>query len=205
MTDQPKTKTKTFVDSLDSYYDERAKALIMNINTRGLCVLRHKWINASLYWSKKLEPGIEAHVDISSPKDVLQREWGKGYGGIRYCRRCKKIDCIHNFKESKVYCIGDGISHISYSVSLCCLCDRRILISSCLVYRPTDEAHKLIALVAKRMSILWTGDPQTNGWGSMWYCEFPVEVSRLLIRSPDTAEQYVEAAFAAHDLSIIKK
>lgn len=64
-------------DSIKNYYDEKSKALLMNINDRKFC-FKHDYINASLCWTSKCnEKGSFYSIDFESPaQEHFNPEWG---------------------------------------------------------------------------------------------------------------------------------
>jgi hypothetical protein len=76
-------------------WDERSIAVTHNIARRDLC-LTHKWINASLYFGKG---NIHISIEERHDDEHFGKKWGTGYGGIRFCEKCKLIDCIHFWED----------------------------------------------------------------------------------------------------------
>lgn len=135
-------RTIQFVESIDGLYDEIAEARLMDINKRKFCI-RHKWINASLRWEKQLDEGFTS-INFESEKGMFNREWGKGYGGIRFCSKCKRIDCIHRFKKEDTieYRIGNMEDYDAFYVEKCEICGRKILTGSCQVLSKTPNLQE---------------------------------------------------------------
>ena len=80
----------------DEYeWDERAVAEIHNIAKREFCFV-HNWINASLCFSKG---NVSVSIQERHDDEYFGKQWGTGYGGIRFCKNCKEIDCIHFWEE----------------------------------------------------------------------------------------------------------
>ena len=79
-------------DDIKNHYDENSEAVLMNINDRKFC-FKHDFINASLYWeSKRDEKNSYCSIHFESKaRENFNPEWGTGYGGIRYCKKCKHI------------------------------------------------------------------------------------------------------------------
>ena len=194
------------VDSIAGLYDEEVEARIYSINDRRTC-FRHKWVNASLHWVKQIEVKDEGdkssgscyEVSLESSKAKFNREWGTGYGGIRFCKRCKLIDCIHLFRGEKVYRVyRDEFYYVSYSIEQCEICKRKILRTGCGVCNPSKEAMMLISEVAKELGISWTGDPRKDGFASSYYLELPTNVSRLLKPIEGRTEKQAEMEVRAY-------
>lgn len=80
----------------DEEYDEQAEAKIYNILDKKLCI-KHKWVNASLQWIKN-GYWVELVTKKATPEST---EWGF-YGKFRFCKKCKKIDCIHYLDETRL-------------------------------------------------------------------------------------------------------
>ena len=79
-------------------WDEEAKCQTYNINDKSICLIKHDFVNASLHWSKVLEKGVKAHISLENRvAGPFTPQWGDR-GGIRFCTRCKFIDCIHNWE-----------------------------------------------------------------------------------------------------------
>jgi len=114
------------VDSLEGLYDEEVHSILMETNARKLC-FHHHFINAYLHWYKKL-----------NNKTIVQSEWGPNKL-IRYCKRCKYIDCVHHFIDEWVYHIGYEPNYTMYVVKTCNFCNKRILTSSCEVIGKRNE------------------------------------------------------------------
>lgn len=171
------------VASLDGCFDERAEAVIMNISHRQPCVGMHRWINASLSWSK----GNRA-IALEAGEGPYTAAWGGGYGGIRYCRRCKRIDCIHWWDSEVVYSIKHH-AYLSdkYVIAHCRFCDLRILRFSTRSVRASSEA----ATIIDEAALAQGRRPVSEGMYGSWYSgELSAAVSVIL------EEQGTEAARA---------
>jgi hypothetical protein len=173
----------TIKDNIKNYYDEKSEAVIMNINSRKLC-FKHNFINASLRWeSKHDEKDSYCSINLESEaRENFNPEWGRGYGGIRYCKNCKLIDCIHVFNNTITYKIEtDEFSGAEYCISKCSICDRRILRSGCGYSNPSSEAFKLISDVFKEYNRPSPLSRETMmNYGSGYCFELPIHVSRLI-------------------------
>lgn len=192
------------VNRIEGLYDEKSEAVLMNINARNptlRCLLgKHDFINASLYWSKNKNRSI----DISSPgyknKDgKIYGAFGIGYGGIRYCRQCKTIDCIHYWDEKTEYAVQHGRYFAEvYDVAVCGACNRRVLRGSFGEMKPSPEAWALIEEVARKLGR--RSPSPGSGYGSAWMLEFPVAVSRIIDdQGVKAAELYAESTFLSGD------
>ncbi len=174
----------------------------MDINVRKLC-LRHKWVNASLHWQRRLSPESFASIDFQSPaREHFNSEWGTGYGGIRFCETCKIIDCIHRYKDKEEFRhYHDQFWYVGYTVETCDYCNRRIMRGSWGSACSSESAFVLIRRIAEEMGMAWTGDPRTTKYGSGWLVEFPVAVSRVIERSGEpAAEVFVRTSFLNGDI-----
>lgn len=82
-------------------WDEKSLAETHDISNRKVCLVKHDFINASLHWSKKVKNG-EYHISLENDRkdENFGPPWGK-HGGIRFCKKCKHIDCIHIWEEEK--------------------------------------------------------------------------------------------------------
>lgn len=191
-------KVKTF----DGLWDEKAEALSCNINKRVFC-WKHNWINASLRWGGTLD---NYHVEICE----VRGKDSTGYGTIRFCKKCKLIDCMHWWKTETTYEI-DWNKYYSETttVKLCSRCNLRINTGGGGQCHPSEEASKLISEVMKELHDLKypKGADSTTGvgmsylgghnniipgntypgdydpfysYGSGFFIELPITVSRML-------------------------
>ena len=94
-------------------FDEESEALTCNIGDRKLC-LKHDYVNASLHYQKN----GRYHFDIF-------RNNGNG-GSVRYCKRCKKIDCVHIFDKTIQYEARYRYYKTVNVVAHCSSCDKWI-------------------------------------------------------------------------------
>ena len=176
-------------DDIKNHYDENSEAVLMNINDRKFC-FKHEFINASLYWeSKHDEKNSYCSIHFESKaRENFNPEWGTGYGGIRYCKKCKHIDCIHVFEDSKTYKVEtDEFSGSDYVVDYCGICKRRILRSAGGYSNPSKEAFELAHQVLKEHNI------EMYNCGSGYFIELPIHVSRVLRDyGEDAAKKYLE-------------
>jgi len=178
------------VKSFDGLYDEKCEAVLHNIVSIEHC-WKHKFINGSLRFEKAgYFIGLE-----SEAKPNFNPEWGTGYGGIRYCKTCKLIDCIHLWETTSDYRMWLSDFYFkTLRVSLCRICKKRISRGGGSVHQPSIEAWDIISKIAKEL-----GKPVPsidNGYGSMWLCEFPSGVSQVLKDSGvEAAESYARNAF----------
>ncbi len=197
MINRPAEK-RVVITSIDGLYNEKAKPLIMNINDRRLspkCLVgAHTFINASLDWVKE-------NRSISLKSDGIERDgetwyaFGQGYGGMRYCSDCKKIDCIHYWESETSYQIKhSNYESTIYVIGLCRFCELRILRFSCGESSSSPAAQELIKKVAVELG---RRNPwESPGYGSGWVLEFPATVSNLLeTKGTDLAEAYVRGCF----------
>jgi len=188
------------VDTIESLYDERAEAVTMQINRKCFCI-KHEFINASLRWEKQIldtrdhekESGRLYSVSLESPeRPNFNYEWGTGYGGIRFCKRCKFIDCIHCFKgEIEYHIIQDDFYYSAHVVARCEICERKILRQGWGQYDSDPKAWDIINRVAKELNAPPFGDPRMGQYGSNFYTIFPAEASRRLKVSEEACERYV--------------
>lgn len=171
-------KNAIVVSSIDGLYDEKAEAILSHINDRKKCVWKHDLVNASLYWgSKKDDKGSYFSINLESPKSQFSCAWGMGYGGIRYCKRCKLIDCIHLWEEEleKVYEIEKGKYYSEgYSIKTCRVCERRILCSSWGSAQPSRRAFELLSQAAHELG------KDLNKYPSGWHVELPIYISEMI-------------------------
>ncbi len=184
--------SEVFVQTIEGFYDEKAKAELHNINKRKYC-FGHEFINASLHWtSGKLDDRGYYDITIEERHDDphFGNAWGIGYGGIRFCLKCKKIDCIHIWGEKKVYKQQVNPYYlIGYIVDSCKICGRRILRQSWGDYtKVKKEAIELIAEVAKEYGT------SIDRCGSGFSIELPMQVSLIMDQGGD-ARVYIQNIF----------
>lgn len=181
------------VISLDGLFDETKEASVYDINERKWCWRVHDWINAHLQWKWHVKNrGAEYGVELGNDKNGV-------WPILRFCRRCKLIDCPHLFKDRIMYRIDCGdFAYTTHLVEHCYRCNCRILIGGSMVCEPDPEASIVIAEAAVLVGTVFPG----NGWGSGWHCEFPVAVSSILkYQGRDAAIQYAAGMFRRGDCS----
>lgn len=202
---------RTTVPSINGLYDEKSEAVVMYMNDKKFC-LKHDFINASLIWNKKTINDRMVEIPLESEeKKGFYPAWGNGYGGIRYCKKCKKIDCIHIWDNHNTYYIPihSNFYGIEYYVSHCEICDKRILRSSCCVCTPNIDANILIQNVYHEV----TGKSfNAFNFGSGFSIELPTYISMLLEDGKqDQAKRYLYGLFTSNSplsreiMSITKK
>lgn len=185
---------KIEVLTFDGLYDEKSEAVLHNILNRKRC-WNHNFINGSLHFEKSVDEKTYYSITLESVASTFNPEWGTGYGGIRYCTKCKIIDCIHMWSTTETYIkrLSD-FCYDSLSVSSCRICNRRISRGSCRVNEPSSAAWGLITGVASEMGRPAPGI--NSGYGSAWMCEFPVQVSQILKQSGElAAKEFVRETF----------
>ena len=116
------------VVTFEGHYDEQSEARIYNILEKKFC-LKHDWTNATLQWIKN-----GYYVDIETTKCTEEStEWGH-YGEFRFCKKCKKIDCIHYLDDTKK--LRRWINSQDYDTGIiqhCKRCDKWIYTVGCRV------------------------------------------------------------------------
>ena len=179
------------IQTIEGLYDEKAEAVNNRINNRHLC-FKHKWINAYLRWQERADGMSYWCIDFNHPgeKNTL----------IRYCSRCKKIDCMHRFNKIKTYIKEiDEFYHIEYSVGFCGCCKKRILLHSCGCCHPSETAVRLIEEVAEELNIDFLN------CGSSYQIELPLEVSRKFAYMPfKDIKEFVKQQFLGRKLTFLK-
>lgn len=191
-------KNAILVSSVNGLYDEKTEAVIMNISDRKRCWKLHDFINASLCWEKKISEKKHFSIWIESPKTELLSGWGQGCGGIRYCRKCKLIDCIHLWEEPrKAYEVEEGKYYsVGYSIDTCRVCNRRILRSSWGSCNPNMKALEIISKAASEIG------KNVQNYPSGWHVELPVYISEILdSQGEEAAMQAARQAFSGSALS----
>lgn len=210
-------KTATVVTSFDGLWDEQAKAESHNIGNRtNRCrgvFTHHTFINASLCWEvdrsnfKRWPNCLHGRETTCVSVDIAGPGPGSGgYGWIRFCVRCKEIDCIHYWKSNTNYVIRHSRWYDTCAqISLCVHCGRRILISSWGSSHADNEAFALIDEVCRKLNRPTVSSQSGIGvsvapgllvpqgaYGSAWSIELPVKVSELLAtEGRDAAERFV--------------
>lgn len=185
------------VSSIDGLFDEKSEALSCNISYRTLC-LTHKWINASLHFERD-----KFFVSMEAPaKENFNREWGMGYGGMRYCRNCKLIDCIHLWDEKKHYEIEQGKYYsLHHDIGHCRICERRILL---VVWGDSHPDQSIWTIIHDACRA--TNRPSVDfnsGYGSAWFSEFPIQVCDVRDSHGDEAAlAYAKQILLSGDLCI---
>lgn len=190
------------VNTIEGLYDERADAVTMNISNRKFCI-KHNFINGSLHWEKEVlesrdkEKGRGSlyHISLEADaKENFNRDWGKGYGGIRFCRYCKLIDCIHQFTDVEYRVNKDEFEYTSHIIGTCAICKRLILKGGCTHFESTPESWALIMKVTKEMGIDFK-DYGNSGYGSNYYTILPANTAREMKISIERAETYIRNVF----------
>ena len=192
------------VKNIEGLYDERAEAVTLDISNRCLC-FKHKFINASLYWEKEIidtpserdkGSGRLYSVSLECPeRKGFNYEWGMGYGGIRVCRNCKLIDCLHYFNNEVEYrVVRDEFFYTAHIVSRCQICERKILRQGWGSYNNDPKVWEIINRIAKDLNKPLINSPD-GGYGSNYYTVFPAEASRRLKVSEQECEKYVRDIF----------
>ena len=174
---------RTVVKSMNGLYDEEAVALTTNIAARRTHPFTpHEWINASLHFERN---SYNLSIENRTPPKGFGPAWGTAYGGIRYCKKCKQIDCIHLWGEETSYEVKQGEWYsVHYHVAACKICSCRVLRGSFGESKPSVAAQQLIAQTLEdlRLSELTRGR-----YGSGWVCELPVVVSQILATQGESA------------------
>lgn len=160
------------------------------------------YTHGSLRFEKRGEDGGGIfHIALEAEKSGKGSEWGTGYGGIRYCRRCKYIDCIHLWEETSKREYFQRLSDFCYNtitVATCQICKCRISRGGERVYEPSPEAMEIIARVAVSLYIY----PHAF-YGSGWMLEFSERVSSVLkYDGAAAAERFVRRCLLAGKLGI---
>lgn len=187
------------VSTIDGLYDEKSEALTCNVSGRRdawrCLVSPHKWVNASLHFERE-NFSINLKCTKSDPP-----AWGESYGGIRFCRRCKLIDCIHLWGEEKHYEVESGKFYSTHhEVATCRICLKRILRGGWGQPKPDPEAWEVMNQVCKELGKAPVR--ADGGYGSGWICELPVAISQILDeQGRDSALDYARTIFRSGDCS----
>jgi len=200
MTSKPEEKKYVEISNTDGLWAEKAEARTYDINTRSLC-LKHDFTNASLHWGKIVSEDREGKI-AEWHMALAGEKWGGGYGGIRFCKRCRHIDCIHSWEDTWTFRLyHHKYFYTEYHVSRCKICQTNILISGCGCYQGTKEASDLIGQIAKEFGYLYRGDPTRDRFGSYFYTHLPAETARRMDESMPDAEQYVREVFRKGEIA----
>jgi hypothetical protein len=142
---------KTKVGSFEGLYDEEGSYGGLDINERKHCWFgSHDWVNAGLEWhktvwrspDKTLAEGF--YAELQQPGNLLS------HGNIRLCRRCKLVDCCHQWVEQSEYELAyDAFYSEVLTVARCHRCELRIAIRRSGECHPTQEAQDLIREVVR--------------------------------------------------------
>jgi len=153
------------VNSVAGLYDEVEEAKVYDVNKRSKICLKHEWINAHLHLTEVHETNKEYSI-------YLQGDDGERT--FRFCKKCKKIDCLHLFDNVNYRRYTDEFYYISYTIGTCKRCGLRILTQTCGCCNPSNDALTLINEVIVENGLNY------NQYGSYYMCEYPVEISRRL-------------------------
>jgi hypothetical protein len=203
------------ITSIDGLYDEKNTAELHSINNRkahNFLYREHKWVNASLEWRNQeydawhndRRPRSE-QIDNPSAGTMWAFDLFSDRRCIRFCLRCKQIDCPHLFKESQEYERQfTPYSGQQWLVSTCDICKRRILMGSNGYSRPSNAAFKLMDRVARDLG---RNPPGINsGYGSGWFIELPACISQVIDAQGEAeAERLVRLAYEKGDSSVVTR
>jgi hypothetical protein len=197
---------RVVVQSIDGLYDEEAEAIVRRIDERKFC-FKHKFVNASLAWASKTYPNCPYFfIDIENRADQpgFCFPWGVGYGGIRYCKRCKLIDCIHVWDKAKsvVYAIVSSPFYETCSVvETCRACGRRVLTNGWGSCKPSVDSARIITEEYQKLKGV---EYDASRFGSGWSLEFPVHISEVLAsQGEEAAREEARTAFRIGDISYL--
>lgn len=214
-----KKAPNTIVSSFDTVYDEEIESVCYDINDRKLICgrwgVKHEWVNAGIGWSK-CERG-------HSYSAYIEERGGTGglSGNVRLCRKCKIIDCFHQWDLETTYEVPyDKYYSETKDVDHCRRCNRNIVVRGGGECRPSERAGALIAEVMEERwkakekereeaRVKWetlhgytyhygyTGFGTTlmpnYGHSSGFYVELPVIVSRMLDHKPESeVREYIK-------------
>lgn len=151
-------------------FDEEMEATQYNVNNRKICFGNHEWINA----------GLNAWPDNTGSYDI-----GRGRcGDIRFCKKCKKISCVHHFTFQPYKSNRTKYYHISTLVGVCSICKLRIKLSSYGCHHASEEAWELMRGVV--------GEQRLLSLPSGFQCELPVQVSEIIdMQGKDAAVRHI--------------
>lgn len=189
-------KSTEYVHSVEGLYDERAEAVIHNLYGAPSCLLRpHHFINASLLWEPPHKTN-ESYYSIG----IEGENWGKGYGGIRYCKHCKLINCIHVWISENTYVIRHSPYYqVEHSIAKCGICLRRIHRCSGGHAQASPRSWELIHQVSEE---LHRPPVQPGNYGSGWMVELPVAVSKAIdAYGEEAARDLIRQSFLTGSLS----
>lgn len=178
------------VSTFSGLFDETHLAMQYDISDRKFC-LKHVFINALL----KFEKGNycvdiwQRHTLDDCWTNYGLREWGAPYGGIRFCKKCKLIDCIHRWDSKTLYEAPDQPFVVEIKeVGFCGVCLKRVEINGYRSWKPLDVVYELIKKIAPEYGFEYDSDKLSGSW---WFLEFPQQASIFYERSPESSEAYI--------------
>jgi len=120
------------VQSWGGLFDERSEAINCDINDRTTGPHKCEFVNASLRWESEhhRREGVWSGWNLGADESDFHPQWGaSGHGTIRFCRKCKHIDCLHVWEKSTKYAgpFAEDRSRIVSVISTCKICRRRII------------------------------------------------------------------------------
>ena len=166
--------------------DEEVSSYILDINKRRgswRCPFQgHDWINATLRWDRAIDDRSHWSVHIQEPDNGAS---------MRFCRRCKVIDCVHLFEDETLRLDETTYSYSEYLVGTCKRCHKRILRSGWTVCTPTQRAIELVHEVAREAGT------NMERVGSGFHCDLPVSISKIIDASgEEVAREELKRVFA---------
>ena len=146
------------VKSFEGLYDEEALGGCLDINERRHCWFgSHDWVNAGLEWNKTTWRSPDKTLSEGFHAELQSRWSGDEQlpcGNIRLCRRCKLVDCCHQWSEFwnswTVYELAyDAYYSEVLTVAECHRCRLKVAVGQSGECHPTKEAQGLIEEVIR--------------------------------------------------------
>ncbi len=110
---------------------------------------------------------------------------------MRFCRRCKVVDCVHKFETETIRLDETTYSHTEHVVGTCIRCHKRIYLFGTTCCHASQRGVELVHEVA-----LVTGHDMER-LGSGFHCDLPVSISAIIDASgEDVARRELERVFA---------
>jgi len=146
------------VRSFEGLYDEEALGRCFDINERRHCWFgSHEWVNAGLEWSKTTWRSPDRTFSEGFYTELQSRWSGSDdeqlpYGNVRLCRKCKLVDCCHQWAGQTAYELAyDAYYSEVLTVAECHRCRLKVAMGKSGECHPTKEAQDLINEVIKEV------------------------------------------------------
>jgi hypothetical protein len=163
---KPTIHEERVVTSFEGLYDIDHGCIGYDINKRSIvpCWLAgHDWVHGALAWRQQRQAN----------GSYYESSWGHSYDrgafnfGMKFCRRCKQIECVHVMTEQFDYRIELG-RHVyqTLRVGKCEICGIRMSLAGCTHYHAPERVTNLVRE--------FSGKHGRQNLGSGFWCDFPV-------------------------------